>query len=207
MSTLRARGAEISREKILDAAETLFIEKGFNATSLRQVAEVAEVAKSLIFHHFKTKAELWEQVKMRRLADFAERQQQAFSQPAVSMNHFTDAIREYFLLLKGDPRLVRLLIRNKLESEPEGQSFDVALATDFIQRLERAQAAGLLRADIAPQFVMCLILAATNHWFEARHKFCEWPGIDGDGSCDEEYLDTFIDILLNGTLPRQESAS
>lgn len=204
MCSARIRDSEASQEKILDAAEKLFVEKGYNATSLRQVAADAAVAKSLIFHHFQTKAELWEQVKARRMRDFAQRQQEAFEQGGVNLERLTDAIREYFLLLKNDPSLVRLMVRTELEDEPAQERFDLALAQQFIQRLEKAQAEGLMHEQLPPCHVLALILSAVNHWFEARRKFEQWPGIRDADHADQAYLDTFIEILLHGVLPRKE---
>jgi len=205
MNSARIRDSEASQEKILDAAETLFIEQDFNATSLRQVAERAQVAKSLIFHHFQTKADLWDRVKARRMQDFAQRQHEVFDHGEVSLQRFTNAITDYFQLLKQDPSLVQLLVRAELEEEPNCNRFDLHLVGQFIERLERAQAAGLLRSDLRPNYVMALILAAVNHWFEAHKKFSQWPNIAGNPNCDEEYLQSFIDILLYGALPREEN--
>ena len=203
MAAGRTRDSEASQEKILDAAEKLFISHGFSATSLRQVAAEAEVAKSLIFHHFQTKAELWEKVKARRMCAFAQRQQEVFDRGVVSLENLTNAIRDYFKLLRNDPSLVRLMTRTELEDPHSEDRFDLQLARQFIERLELAQAQGVLRADIQPPFLMSMILCAVNHWFQARQKFAQWPGIAGNDKSDDEYLDSFINTLVRGVVPSQ----
>lgn len=50
--------AKESRDKILKAAEELFSTKGFDGTSVREVAEKAGVNKALIFYYFKSKEEI-----------------------------------------------------------------------------------------------------------------------------------------------------
>jgi TetR/AcrR family transcriptional regulator len=50
--------AKESRDKILKAAEELFSTKGFDGTSVREVAEKAGVNKALIFYYFKNKEEI-----------------------------------------------------------------------------------------------------------------------------------------------------
>lgn len=57
-----------SRERILDAAEKLFAERGLGATSLREIAAAAAANTGSIYFHFKTKAELTREVFRRRLA-------------------------------------------------------------------------------------------------------------------------------------------
>lgn len=46
-------------DKILESAIKLFAEKGFNGTTTKEIAEMAEVNESLIFRHFSTKRELY----------------------------------------------------------------------------------------------------------------------------------------------------
>jgi AcrR family transcriptional regulator len=56
--TSRVRSAEDSRARILDAAEELFAEEGYDATPTSRVAERAGVYKGLVFHYFARKIDL-----------------------------------------------------------------------------------------------------------------------------------------------------
>ena len=56
--TARQRMAAARREQILKTALGLFAERGFDATSTRQIAQEVGVAEGLIFHYFPTKASL-----------------------------------------------------------------------------------------------------------------------------------------------------
>ena len=51
-----------AREKILIAADKLFGEAGYDATSTREIAELCDVNKALIHYHFKSKEALLEAV-------------------------------------------------------------------------------------------------------------------------------------------------
>jgi AcrR family transcriptional regulator len=55
-----------TKKKILDAAEELFGEDGFDTVSLRDITKHAGVALALASYHFKTKVNLLEQVIARR---------------------------------------------------------------------------------------------------------------------------------------------
>ena len=56
--TARQRAAAARREQILETALGLFAERGFDATSTRQIAKEVGIAEGLIFHYFPTKASL-----------------------------------------------------------------------------------------------------------------------------------------------------
>lgn len=47
-----------TRERILDVALDLFIEKGYDKTSLREIAEQLGVTKAALYYHFKSKQDI-----------------------------------------------------------------------------------------------------------------------------------------------------
>src|SRR5215472_16232853 len=56
-----------TKERILDSAEALFMEHGFEATSPRQLTSAAGVNLAAVHYHFGSKEELFEAVLRRRL--------------------------------------------------------------------------------------------------------------------------------------------
>ncbi|PJF45437.1 MAG: TetR/AcrR family transcriptional regulator, partial [Candidatus Thermofonsia Clade 3 bacterium] len=62
----RARAAA-TRERILDAAERLFAERGFAGTSLRDITSEARVNLAAVNYHFGSKDELFLATVVRRL--------------------------------------------------------------------------------------------------------------------------------------------
>jgi len=61
------RGPAATKERILDTAEALFMEHGFEATSLRSITATAAVNLAAVNYHFGSKEELFEAVLTRRL--------------------------------------------------------------------------------------------------------------------------------------------
>jgi AcrR family transcriptional regulator len=68
-----------TQQKILDAAEQLFSETGFSATSLRQITSMAEVNLASVNYHFGSKKELIQSVLQRYLAVLMPRLDGEFS--------------------------------------------------------------------------------------------------------------------------------
>lgn len=60
-----------SRERILDAAERVFAEKGFDGSTIRDIASEAGTQVGLVHHHGGGKAELFAQTVARRAADLS----------------------------------------------------------------------------------------------------------------------------------------
>jgi AcrR family transcriptional regulator len=57
----------VTKEKLLDTAEALFMEHGFEATGLRQITSGAGVNLAAVHYHFGSKEELFQAVLTRRL--------------------------------------------------------------------------------------------------------------------------------------------
>ena len=63
---------ERTAQRILDAAETLFAEQGYEGTTLRQIAGHAQLQEPGLYNHFSSKQELYEAVLYRALNPMVE---------------------------------------------------------------------------------------------------------------------------------------
>lgn len=68
-TTVRGRG----RQLLLDAARDLFSERGFKGTSTRDIAEHAGVSEVMIFRHFGSKANLFQESVVEPFSSFMQR--------------------------------------------------------------------------------------------------------------------------------------
>ena len=139
-----------SRERIIDAAERLFAEKGVAATSLREIGLRAQANPGSIYFHWKTKAELVRDVFRRRLEPLdAERVRRldaaecaAAPQPAL-LEEVLEALVGPMLWIasgadRGGPGFLRLLGRTY--NEPDRDLVRM-LRRDHGATLERFRAA------------------------------------------------------------------
>src|ERR1700722_17488944 len=60
--TRREMNAELTRTAVLDAARTLFVEKGFEATSVDEIARTSQSSKGAVYHHFRDKQAIFAEV-------------------------------------------------------------------------------------------------------------------------------------------------
>jgi len=68
-----------SRLRILDAAEQLFSERGYDAVTVRNITDTAGVRLGLLAYHFETKDRLFEAVISRRVAELNTRRLKALA--------------------------------------------------------------------------------------------------------------------------------
>ncbi|MGM7635013.1 TetR/AcrR family transcriptional regulator [Bacillus sp. Hm123] len=59
MTPRKAVENELTREMIMEAASDLFVENGYQHTSMRQIAKKLNYSHGAIYYHFKNKAELF----------------------------------------------------------------------------------------------------------------------------------------------------
>jgi AcrR family transcriptional regulator len=107
-----------ARYRILEAAERLFAERGFDRTSTASIAAAASVPHGLIFYHFKTKMDLL-------LAVVRDRELLVLDDllPAPTAGaDLTQAVAETWASLSaalGRPSIVRRIIFQELAAHPE----------------------------------------------------------------------------------------
>ena len=77
---------EISIDEVLDEAIKVFAEKGYYGAQLKEIAERAGIANSMISYHFKNKEELWKKAVMRLTQKMLKK---------------LDEVRSYFKDLEG----------------------------------------------------------------------------------------------------------
>ena len=84
-----AQQKQATRDRILDSAEKLFAQKGFEGVSVRQIMSAADADVSLAYYHFKSKRDLFDQVMLRRVEYLNEIRLQALTE--VEQRHADDA--------------------------------------------------------------------------------------------------------------------
>lgn len=95
-------------ERIRRAAARLFAERGFEATSIADIGAGADIAKSLLYHHFQSKSQLYEDVLTEATHELISRVKTAAAQ---GDSPFSDGIDAYLLFIGEFPAEGRLLLR------------------------------------------------------------------------------------------------
>jgi TetR/AcrR family transcriptional regulator len=192
-----------TKEAILKAAESLFIERGFAGTPTSLIARKANVTKSLIHHYFGSKEQLWRQIKRRRLHHYFEMQKNQLALAEPDAQCLEDAIVNFFELLKSDPGLVRLFGWHLIEDRMEPDEEEQVLGAMGARVLEEAQREGHIRQDVEPKYVIIAFCCLVVHWHQAKDHYLRWFRTDSSSAdTDGSYLENILKIFFEGVLPR-----
>ncbi len=178
-----------TREKILDAALTLFARNGFDATATKDIAERAGVPNGLIFYHFSTKEELLDTLVQERsvLNDLAPLLESIQRDDPRTM---LEAIgRDFYTLLLKHREMVQLLLR-EMHSERQ-------IARRFREMRETGigMVAGLLDGHVKNGQLEPVDTLALARLFMSGVVL---TAIADRPDQPEEYIRASVDIVLRG---------
>lgn len=105
-----ASKGERTAHRVMDVAEDLFATRGYDGTSLRQIADLAGIAQPGLYNHFASKEALYEAVLFRALNPMAEALTHHMS-TASSLHEYTDLPAIMTDLLCNHPRMAGLFQR------------------------------------------------------------------------------------------------
>lgn len=149
------RGVNATKERVLDTAEALFMEHGFEATSLRAITAAAGVNLAAVNYHFGSKEELFQSVLTRRLdpmnqarVELLSRLEADYAPKAVPCERILVALLVPALKLARDPErggkdFLRLLGRAYADPAPFIRRFLSEQYGEMIARFKAAFARAL----------------------------------------------------------------
>ncbi|MCE7999251.1 MAG: TetR/AcrR family transcriptional regulator [Rhodobiaceae bacterium] len=186
----RSRKKEQTRRSIFSAAMKLFADRDYDAVTIEDICERADVAKATFFLHFPNKAALLTEFNERLTADLQER-----------VNHVTgsaeDKLRFMVSALVDDweqnAEIMRKMVREFLdqpslpEAATEANAGLLDLITDIVKEGQRAREFG---NKVAPELVAAALVASWGSFVSAWSSNRE----DIPKSAGEDLLD----IMLNG---------
>jgi AcrR family transcriptional regulator len=168
VSGLRARNKLEKLVRIRDAAAELFREKGFDATTGREIAQRAGVATGTVFLYVRDKRELLFLIfreDAERILDQAARELAA---DGVLVDTLMDLFGPLLEFYAREPQLARLFVRELFFRPSDEQEEMGALSRrlgDVVHALVvSARERGELRHDVEPRFAMSMLLAQYGFW-------------------------------------------
>ena len=178
-----------TRQRLLQAALQLFRQYGYDVTTVEQIAEAADVAKSTFFNYFETKETILPALAEWRLEQLKEALLPERGAPASPVA----CIKLILRLMADDPLSDPTMMKRLFAAKGHNLGLNPAHAlTDLLaEQVRQAQAAGEIRADLAPIYLGSIIRAL----FFQQLMTCYY---DQRSVPLPELLDQTVDLLLDG---------
>lgn len=200
-------------QAILDAAERLFLKKGFKATSTIQIAKEAGCNQALVHYYFRTKERLFEGIFQQKIKFFVGALLDVGEEDLPFIEKLERRISSHFEAIRTDPRLP-LFFLNELSANPDRIDAIRHVVGDLperaINRLDKELKTEIKKGKIRPVSVRDLLITMVSlnlMAFMGAPMFKLMTGI-GDGQYDD-FLDQRkkenVRIVLKSLEPEVES--
>lgn len=183
---------------LLEVGAQIFAEKGYDATSMRDIANAAGVSKSLLYHHFASKDDIYARISFnstQHLYDFVEARIPADGTPSEKVRAFMIAAATFF----AEHRSAWIAASNAFWSDPDRHRMEQRLTRrrqfelTLRQLIRDGIDAGEFR-DVDPANAGRLILSGINwmhRWYAPSKQYSA-----------VEIVDQYADIVLSGIIRR-----
>ncbi len=184
------------RHRILKAATTLFIRKGFSGVSLGDIAKKLQINQSLIYHYFPSKDLLWHAVKQPFFAVTHEERVEVFPLADIGLRRFLENYLSHELdFWFHHTSMARLLRWSSLEgntSLPNNQSLPSELSgpDPLCTALEQLQKQGMIAKEFDLSVAAALLRSAVRGPF-----FCNSHATIRSAALREAYLQMIVVTL------------
>ncbi len=165
-------GSTATKEAIITATRQLFAERGFNGTSLNDIADQVGVRRQSLLHYFPTKEAMYREVFERALREWHERVECAVSQTSADGWELVDfVLTAGFDFFMDNPDFVRIVRREALAADGARHiELGLALKPLFSRAadyFEREMAAGRFRRHDTEQLLITGYGALLSYFSDA----------------------------------------
>lgn len=173
MKTDKKRALESAKtqKKILKAAISLFIKKGFEGTSISEIAKKAEINQSLIYHYHESKEALWKNVK-KSIIDIYIDIKDLDLDVSKGLRHVLEKIvYTRFDFYEKHPEVLRMMAWQKLESKKDQLTGGTLFSPDNWKKVfMQLKKQGEIRKDVDLDMMILFITSVINGALNEDHQ-------------------------------------
>jgi AcrR family transcriptional regulator len=166
-----------SRARVLDAAEKLFMERGYASVTMRDIADALSVRQAALYYHApKGKEQLYREVVARNMTRQREGLESAIASAPMGLDAQLAAIADW--LVEQAPVDMMRMIRSDAVQISEAyaqeviQQVDQSMMQPIVRVIRAAQERGEVR-PIVPEMISGMLLAIVNWvvYFDSTQRF------------------------------------
>jgi AcrR family transcriptional regulator len=162
-----------SKDEIVAAASRLFVEKGFENTTMREIAETVGIYKGSLYHHIRSKADLFFEILEMSLKESSKSMRKVRNSDLEPEQKLKEIVRVHFeniLNFSLEYQIVLNERRHMLDQKQEKRIRVLLKAYEncILEVLVEGIAAKIFRDDLDPRVVVSGIVGVGNSiykWF------------------------------------------
>ncbi|MBS1611024.1 MAG: TetR/AcrR family transcriptional regulator [Bacteroidetes bacterium] len=180
-----------TEEKILAAAQKIFVKKGMAGARMQEIADEAGINKAMLHYYFRNKEMLFEMIFRQSAQKLFPRLNIIFESDAPLFEKIEKFVSEYIDVIRENPYLP-MFVLGEMNRNPEGfykkmkYEFDFPKPDRFLQQIKKDAKEGKIKPIRPPQLLMNII-SGTIFPFMARPMFQMHIGLS-----DAQFME-FID--------------
>jgi len=197
----------------LDAATELAVERGFEASGLREIAARAAVSSGMISYYFGDRQGLYEAMFRRAFDRVGQRVEALIQDPKRSDDDRLDElVRIQVEAIAADPWLPQLIVREVLAraESPSREYFAKSVGGGplvlMVRWLEEEQERGVLRSDLDPRMMAMTLASLSAFPFLMLPIVGEEIGLELDESFPARLIEHNQKFLAHGLRAQSEKA-
>lgn len=192
-----------ARDRIVEAALTVFASRGYDGATTREIAKEAGVSSGLIHHHFKDKDSLWHLVGTRISEEFVEAittsTDPALKGTAEGLRQMMAAYMNYW---REHPRALRFQLWRVLGApKNERKARSEHLNNLFVPSVKATQDAGHIRGDVPAGLLMVTMGGLIQYFLHSDIETNDALAVTGDGPLDPDTALNYLWSLIATDAP------
>jgi AcrR family transcriptional regulator len=165
---------DLTRQQMLMAAADLFAERGYDSTSVEDIAERADVSKGTLYYHFETKEALVVELRRSMLAGTVEQTYAMLAQGQPPITVLEKLLLDRAAFTQKEPELAKVFFLQRIQVmflkdedlivqlDAEGNR-KLLFRTAIYELVCEAQKRGQIRSDQSPAEITGMITACFLH--------------------------------------------
>jgi AcrR family transcriptional regulator len=185
------------KDQIYEVAERLFSERGYHATTMREIARALAIEGGSLYSHISGKQELLYAIVLRGSEQFLQSARDTIAAAGSARGRLRELMRRHLAIMAASTPRAIVHFHEWRHLEPERQAIIRARRDEYESYVRQIIRAGVVAGEFAPhdeRLVGLYVLSLLNWTYQ-------WYAPGGTWNA-HELADQFFDLLARGLEPR-----
>ncbi|CAJ1501576.1 TetR/AcrR family transcriptional regulator [[Mycobacterium] kokjensenii] len=185
--TTGRRGSRLPRDErrgqLLIAASDVFVDRGYHAAGMDEIADRAGVSKPILYQHFASKLELYLAVLARHVENLVSGVRKALRTTTDNRQRLRSAVQAFFDFIEHDSQGYRLIFENDNVAEPQ-VAVQVRVATEscidaIFDLVSHDSGLDPHRARMVAVGLVAISVDCARYWLDSDRPISKDDAVDG----------------------------